>query len=101
MIMLSSEEQATLRAILNNYVSDQHYKVVVFGSRATGKARKYSDIDLALIGDTAVPPEVSADLSETFENSTLPYTVDIIDFTKASGAFRNEIKKEGVELVLL
>lgn len=100
MIDLSPNEQHTLKHILKSQGIDQAYKVLVFGSRATGKARKYSDIDLALIGETAVPSRVQALLAEALEESKLPYTVDVVDFSSAGERLQSEIRRHGVEFSL-
>jgi predicted nucleotidyltransferase len=73
-------ERKQIEDILNLHATDQPYRVLVFGSRATGKARKYSDIDidLALIGTSTISPKVTALLAEAFDDSSLPYAVDIL-----------------------
>jgi predicted nucleotidyltransferase len=54
-------------------------QVVVFGSRATGRARLHSDLDLLFIA----PPRLSwaqrADLRDAFDASELPFSVDLVD----------------------
>ncbi len=99
MIALTENERAALEKIVRNHATDQPYRVVIFGSRATGKAKKYSDVDLALIGERPVPNRVIAYLSEAFEESSLPYTVDIIDFAKAGPTLREQIKQQGLEIM--
>jgi predicted nucleotidyltransferase len=98
MIDLSDEERKTLEAIFRQLATDQRYKVVVFGSRATGKARKYSDVDVALIGNRPVPGRTAALLNEALDESPLPYTVDVVDFSLAGDAMRSEIERNGLEL---
>ena len=63
-------------------------KAFVFGSRASGKNRKYSDVDLGIMAKTAIPTIVKFDLEEEFENSNLPYRVDVVDFSKVSDNFK-------------
>jgi predicted nucleotidyltransferase len=101
MITLTENEQATLEGIVKNNATDQPYRVIIFGSRATGKAKKYSDVDLALIGQGPVPNQTIAYLSEAFDNSSLPYTVDIVDFTLASPSLQDQIEKHGLEIIAL
>ncbi len=99
MIMLTDSERSTLEEIVKNYAVDQPYRMVVFGSRATGQAKKYSDLDIALIGQSPVPNQVMAYLGEALDNSNLPYTVDIIDFTKASPRLQSQIQQQGQEVL--
>ncbi len=75
----------------------KHYKLYVFGSRVTGRAKQYSDIDLALDSEE-LTGEVKSKLEFIFENSTMPYEVDIVDLRKISEKFKNIISKD---LVLL
>ncbi len=51
-------------------------KAIVYGSRAKGRFRDGSDVDLTLIGET-VTPKTLYKLSELLEDSYLPYRFDI------------------------
>ena|SRR5260370_25885596 len=99
MIALNENERKTLTNIMKRHATDQHYKVVVFGSRVNGKARKYSDVDVALIGEHAVPLRTIALLADALDDSSLPYTVDIVDFDSAGDAMQSEITRNGEELL--
>lgn len=76
--------------ILTQFVPDR--AVWAFGSRVTGKARAYSDLDLAVVGDTPMPPPIGAALAEAFSESELPFKVDVVDWASTSPAFREIIK---------
>jgi predicted nucleotidyltransferase len=56
-------------------------RVFIFGSRATGKFKAGSDIDLAIM-DEGVDEKTLSELLSEFEESTLPYRVDLVDYTK-------------------
>ncbi len=56
-------------------------RVFIFGSRATGRFKTGSDIDLAIMNE-GVPEITLSELLSEFEESTLPYRVDLVDFTK-------------------
>jgi len=86
MIDLRPAELATTREILRRHLRD--HRVVAFGSRCTGKARKHSDLDLALIGDAPVPAAALARLRSDFDESDLPFRVDVVDLATASSDFR-------------
>lgn len=101
MIDLKEEERKTVTDILRKHAAGAQYIVVLFGSRASGRARRYSDVDIALVGDQAVPHRVLSTLDEAFEDSDLPYTVDVVDFASASQALKNQINTHGRELVRL
>ena len=71
---LSISEMKILRKILNE-VKSRIEQVAVFGSRATGRHKPNSDLDLVIYG--------SADESDydrlwtLFQESSLPFSVDI------------------------
>ena len=70
----------------------------MFGSRATGKARRYSDLDLAIVGSGSLNLRTLGRLLMEFEESDLPFTVDVVDWNSASESFRKEIAKDWVVL---
>lgn len=73
-------------------------RVFLFGSRARGNARPFSDLDIALsAGDSPVPGGLTAQLSELFENSRIPFDVDLVDLHYAPPALRRAIEEEGTE----
>ena len=74
-----------------------NYKLYVFGSRAKNRARKYSDIDLA-IDFQELTPQIKTKLEFTFENSTLPYEVDIINLNDIDIKFKDLIQKDLIEI---
>ena len=74
-------------------------KVWVFGSRATGRARRYSDLDLAIDAGRPLSLDEAALLREAFDESDLPYRVDIVDWHTIDDRFRRLIAAERVPLV--
>jgi predicted nucleotidyltransferase len=94
--------QAEHRAVLLN-VLDANLppggKVWVFGSRATGRARRYSDLDLLIDAGRRLSIDEAAVLREALEESDLPYRVDIVDWHATDEGFRRLIDAERVPLV--
>ena len=76
----------------------QDFKLYIFGSRAKNKAQKYSDIDIA-INSKELTSSVKSKLEFLFENSLLPYEVDIIDLNSITENFKNLIKDDLIELI--
>ncbi len=75
--------------------------VYAFGSRATMKAKKFSDLDLAInTMNQHIPPKTMALLMTDFEFSSLPYKVDIVDWTAIDESFRARIFGDIVEIDL-
>lgn len=83
---------AMVRAILQRNVPDR--VVWAFGSRVTGKTKSTSDLDLCIVGETALPYEVSARLKQDFSDSDIPYAVDVVDWATCSAGFRDIIERD-------
>lgn len=85
-LAISPEERAEVVAILEAHLPPE-VEVGVFGSRAAGKAKPWSDLDLALRGPEPISLDVAAALREAFEASSLGWKVDIVDRACVSPAF--------------
>lgn len=84
-----------VRKILSDNLKDLNAVVYVFGSRVTGIAKKYSDLDLAIdCSGQKIPFEIYVKLSTAFENSFLPYRVDIVDLNSISEQFKKIINND-------
>ena len=77
MLDLSPRQLDILRAILARHVPGR--EVRAFGSRVTGRAWRYSDLDLVVMGDEPLPDLVRANLVADLEESDLPFRVDLIE----------------------
>jgi type I restriction enzyme S subunit len=69
----------------------------VFGSRAKGKAKPYSDLDLALKGDENLSFALLVDVMEAFSESELPFKVDVLDWRAVAPGFQEVIDRDGVD----
>ncbi len=88
---LKIKEYETLIKILKSHEKDIA-GVKLFGSRARGDYKKFSDVDLAV---KFIRP-VYALLISDFEESDLPYTVDIIDYDAVENkALIKNIERDG------
>lgn len=63
-------------SIFNKYENIE--KVIIYGSRAKGDFKEGSDIDLTLIGDLNYIDVIN--LKNEFEDSSIPYLVDLSIF---------------------
>ncbi len=68
----------------------------MFGSRATGRAWRYSDLDLAIDAGRRLTLDELAILAEAFSESDLPYKVDVVDWHAIDDRFRELIAGERV-----
>ena len=95
-IDLNPDELHIVQQILAEHVPGR--PVFVFGSRATGRARRRSDLDLAIGGDAPLGRRITANLREAFDQSDLPIEVDVVDLVDATGIFRMRIENEWIPL---
>ncbi len=72
--------------------------VRAFGSRVRGQAKTHSDLDLAVMGEEPIPDLVQAELRADFEESDLPFRVDLLAWRDAPPGLRDVIEREGVEI---
>ncbi len=70
-------------------------KIYLFGSRARGDASAESDFDIALDNQSKIDEEIVSLIKEDLEESTIPFTVDIVDLQHISQTLKNEILKDG------
>ena len=75
-------------------------KVWVFGSRANWTTKDSSDLDLALEGECKLSHKVLGTLKDAFEDSALPYTVDVVDLHRIGDSFRQIVESQRVPLPL-
>ena len=74
---LSNEQLSEIKIILQPFANDIE-SLGLFGSRATGRYRPNSDIDMVIYGDLS---EKTADrIATLFGDSKLPIKVDVISY---------------------
>lgn len=79
-----------IKKIIFEHLSPKDYQVFVYGSRAAGRARKWSDYDIGILGDRPVPDRVIMNIEEKLEESTdILYNVDLVDFSTVSQDFKS------------
>ncbi len=71
-------------------------RVYLFGSRARGKHRAASDIDIGILDDAPLADGLLSDIRETLFESTIPYRVDVVDLGQVDAQFRQRVLKEGI-----
>ena len=76
------------------------FQVWVFGSRAAWTTKDSSDLDLAMEGAGELDYKAMVRLEVAFEESDLPYTVDVVDLNTVSLEFRRIVDGQRVPLSL-
>ena len=93
--LISNDLKEVIR-ILNDCVPE--YDVWAFGSRVEGRAKTYSDLDLAIITDGTMSLSKKADLKNAFDESDMTIKVDFIDWSSINEGFRKIIKKRYIPI---
>ncbi len=96
MIDLTPPQLEIVRAILQRHLPGRDVRI--YGSRARGDAKPFSDLDLAVMGNDPVSPGTMAALQDDFTESDLPFKVDVLEWATLSESFREAIRKDLVIL---
>ena len=75
-------------------------RVWVFGSRANWTTKDSSDLDLALEGKGKLGQKLLGALKDAFEDSAVPYTVDVVDLSRIGDSFRQIVESQSTPLPL-
>jgi uncharacterized protein len=91
---LTDRDMKTIHDILRSYPEIR--EVHIFGSRAKGEHRQGSDVNLAIM-NSGTPVGRLSKMRGDFEESSLPYTIDIVDFTRLDNPeFIDHIRRAGL-----
>ena len=96
--MLDTVTIAEIKKILFKFLDPQKDRVFIFGSRAIGGARKFSDIDIGVKSEKQIDSLLLSDIEEAFEESDIPYTVDVVDFSQVSDKFKELAEQKIINL---
>ena len=95
-LQLSLEQWQQVHGILQRLLAG--YQVWAFGSRAEGRSKAYSDLDLVIVSTEPLPLALLAEVAEAFSESDLPWKVDLVDWATTSEVFRQRILAHKVVL---
>ena len=95
-IDITTEQRRTVLALLNRHLPDT--AAWACGSRVKGTSRPTSDLDLVVFAGPKQSAQV-AELREAFEESNLPFRVDLFVWDEVPESFRKHI--EAVRVVLI
>ncbi len=84
----SKNPEKEIKNIIFQFLDPKEYQLFIFGSRATGKAQKYSDYDVGIRGKKSLSSKTKILIEEALEESDLPYKVDLVDFSLVSPNFK-------------
>lgn len=95
-MQLTKKQRAKTLDILRRRLPGAEW--IVFGSRAKGRARAYSDLDLAVKDAARIPAAKMFHLREDFSESDLPFRVDLVDYRAVGDDFRRVLDETGTRL---
>ena len=86
-----------VKQIVLQHIDSKEFKVFLFGSRACGNSKKFSDIDVGILGNKEVSAIKKFDIEQAIDDSIVPFKVDIVDFFYANSKFKTEALKQIIE----
>ena len=78
--------------IVKGILAKYPYTFYAFGSRVKGNPRRFSDLDICFFED--IPWSIRAHIDEDFDESDLPFKVDVIDWNACDNSFQNLIRND-------
>jgi predicted nucleotidyltransferase len=94
---MAEQHVAIVRDVLRRHLPTGT-RAYVFGSRAHGGARRYSDLDLALESGQPLALDLIGEIADALSESDLPYRVDIVDLAAVEPGFRARIVADCIAL---
>jgi predicted nucleotidyltransferase len=92
MFGLDDNDMKMIRDVLSSYPEIE--SVILYGSRATGRFKRGSDVDIMLRGKN-LSHETLLDIKNDFYESNLPYFFDIVIESNINDKLKQEIEKTG------
>ena len=87
--------------MMDRYPNANNFKVILYGSRAKGTYKPFSDIDITLLGDKLEHDDL-LDIIDGIEDLLLPYMFDISLFSSLKNEnLIDHINRVGVEVYSL
>lgn len=86
----------TVRRIILSGLGRRKVRIFLFGSRANGKAREASDVDVAVLPLERLPQGLLSEIRLSLHESKVPYAVDLVDLSHADPKFRMRVMEEGL-----
>ena len=88
------QDKEKLVKIVSKYLP--RAQIFLYGSRARNDHTLESDIDIAIDNKNRIDKITLSTIKEDVDESTIPFFVDIVDFTQVSDNLRNQILKDGI-----
>ena len=93
-MLMNKQDKEFIITVIKKLLPQAH--IYLFGSRARKDNQPESDIDVAIDNNQKIDLHTLSIIKEEIEESTIPFTVDIIDLQAVSDDFKEQILKDGV-----
>ena len=90
---MNKKELSIIKNVIGKYIDHDKNKAFIFGSQATGKIFRSSDIDIAIEGPK-LDPQIYFEIKNALEESDIPYTTDLVEFRNVTNSFQKIAKKK-------
>ncbi len=96
--MIDTQTTSTIRTIIKKYLPDSDYKIFVFGSRVHPQHRKFSDLDIGILGPSKISGETLVRIKTDLGDSNIPYLTDVVDFSTVHENFKKRAMSNTISL---
>ena len=88
-----------IQQIIFDHLFNYEYEVFLFGSRASGESHhKYANFDIGIKSNNEIPFNIYSKIITQFEDSNIPYIIDLVDFNAVSDDFRQVAMQHTITL---
>ena len=91
---LSAESQQIFENLVVRPFQEAGARLWVFGSRARGDFKEFSDIDILFELSQELPPGFLGEMKDRLEKSRLPIKVDLVNASDLADAYRSQVMRE-------
>lgn len=92
---MTEQDKQKLIKIITKYLPQT--QIYLFGSRARKDNSPRSDIDIAIDNKNKIDNLTLSNIREEIEESTIPFTVDIVDLNNISEDLKTQILKDKIK----
>ena len=95
---LSEKHFQIVQDLAINPLKLQGAHIWIFGSRARGDHRPFSDLDILFKANRPLPSGLLGKINESLEESHLPIKVDIVEESDLAESYKENVFRDRVEL---
>jgi uncharacterized protein len=97
MIDLDATTRHEVELVLRRFLPETEVRLV--GSRARSGAKRQADIDLLVMRPEPLSPRQRAMLNTAFEESHIPFKVDVLEWESLTPSFRQRLMEGGAPVL--